>query len=192
MVANVKPSPYPLAEDEKATNVMVYTDSFLYWGEVITKEVIRVSTWLRTNAAPDNLCLFGGMALLPGVGGLIKPVGFPEIHIPIQRVIAFHVMPPSVEPVDNDPQEKNRKMVPISALVGQFRMDGFVRIAALIDLNKYLEVARETYTTVYDAAITHPGIAHMNLPRIPYVLVRQISTVIAARIPLINEKTSIV
>jgi hypothetical protein len=122
------------------------------------------------------------MALLPGVGNQIKPVGYPEIHIPIQRVIAFHVMPPTQEPVDNDPQEKNRKMEPISALVGQFRIDGFVRIAAQINLNKYLEVSRETYTTIYDATITHPGIAQLNLPRIPYLLVRQISTVIASRI----------
>ncbi|MDD5369605.1 MAG: hypothetical protein PHQ40_10995 [Anaerolineaceae bacterium] len=171
-----------LAADEKATPVMVYTDSFLYWGDVVTKEMIRVSTWLRTNAAPDNLCLYGGMALLPGAANSMKPVVFPEIHIPIQRVLAFHIMPPVTEPIDKDPLEKNRKMEPVSAMVGQFRMDGFVRMASQIDLNKYLEVTRETYLTIYDATITHPGIAHLNLPPIPYLLVHQVSTVIAARI----------
>ncbi len=55
----------PLGVDEKVSQVMAYTDSFLYWGEVITKTVIRVSTWLRTNTAPDYVSLYNGVALVP-------------------------------------------------------------------------------------------------------------------------------
>jgi len=169
----------PLGDDEKATAVMVYTDSFLYWGEVTTKAVIRVSTWLRTNTAPDYLCLYNAMALLPGASTNPKPVRFPEMHIPAAKVIGFHMLPPAADPLDYDPNEANRKLEPVVALVGQFRMDASMRMATKSDLKRYLEVSRETFSTLYDVTISHPGIAYLNLPKIAFVLVRQAATTFA-------------
>ncbi len=186
MVTGVKGSLYTLQPDEKATMVMVYTDSYLYWGEVITKERIRVSTWFRTNAAPDNLCIYNGMALLPGSSGPLKPINYPEVHIPMERVIAFHMLPPSCDPVDYDASESNRKMENVVALVGQFRLDGKLRMATQMNLEKYFEIARETFTALYNVTVSHPGMPQFNLPKVPFVLVRLTETVIAS-MPFTSE-----
>lgn len=179
MIAQMKAPLYTLQSDEKKTMVMVYTTSYLYWGEVITKERIRVSTWFRTNAAPDNLCIYNGMAVLPGSPGAIKPISYPEVHIPVDRVIAFHIIPPASDPPDYDPAEANRKMESVVALVGQFRMDGKLRMATQMSLEKYFEVARETYTGIYDVNVTHPFMPQFSLPRVSFVLLRLNSTIIA-------------
>jgi hypothetical protein len=181
MVAGTKPKLYTLQPDEKSTVVMVYTDSYLYWGEVITKERIRVSTWFRTNAAPDNLCIYNGMALLPGSPGPLKPINYPEVHIPMEKVIAFHMVPPAADPPDYDTSELNRKMENVVALVGQFRMDGKLRMASHMTLEKYFEVARETFTGLYDVLISHPSMSQFSLPKVPFVLLRLTSTVIALK-----------
>ena len=49
---------YTLGEYDKVAQVMVYTASSMYWGEVVVKSAVRVSTWLRTNTAPDWICLY--------------------------------------------------------------------------------------------------------------------------------------
>jgi hypothetical protein len=59
---------YTLEADEKATPVMVYTPKHLVWGEVVTKEVIRLSTWLRTQAAPQYICLHESQMMYVGGG----------------------------------------------------------------------------------------------------------------------------
>jgi hypothetical protein len=172
MVAPNKLNQIPMADDEKITSVVVYTDSFMLWGDAVTKERIRVSTWLRTNMSPDILCIYNAMILYPG-GGSARPATYPEIHIPIGKVIAFHMMPPATDPLDYDPTEANRKLEPVSALVGSFRMDGMMRMAQSANLKKYLEISREQYTPLYDVTITHPLLTQMNLPKVGYVIVRQ-------------------
>lgn len=182
MATKAKPFPIPLGSDEKSTPAMVYTQSFIFWGEVVTKAMVRANLWLRTNSAPDNLCLYNALALLPGLPGPLKPVSYPEVHIPLQHVICYHTLPPFNEPLDYDPNEANRKMEPVTCMVGEFRLDGFLRLSAQSTLTKHFEVTREIFAPVYDVHVSHPGMAEMKLPKIPYVLVRQATAVFAARL----------
>jgi hypothetical protein len=182
MVAPNKLNQIPLADDEKSTAVVVYTDAFMLWGDAVTKERIRVSTWLITNMAPDIVCINNAMVLYPG-GGSTRPTTYTEIHIPIGKIIAMHMMPPATDPLDYDPAEANRKLEPVSALVGSFHMDGLMRMAQSADLKKYLEISRELYTPLYDVTITHPLLTQLNLPRVSYVLVRQNVTSFAKSSP---------
>ena len=167
--------------DEKITTVVAYSTEFMAWGSVVTKERIRVSTWLRTNAAPESVCLFNAMLLFPESANS-RPMTFPEIHIPIVKIAAFHIMPPASDPIDYDANEINRKMDLVTAIVGSFRMDGKLRISQSTDLKKYLEISRENYTPLYEVTISHPSITQMNLPKVNYVLVRQNATAFAHRL----------
>jgi hypothetical protein len=172
MVAPNQPIAIPKEADEKATTVVVYTETFMFWGDVITKKPIRVSTWLRINTAPESLSVYNATVLYPGEAAQ-KPFGFPELHIPTMKVIAFHMMPPATDPLDYDPSEQNRRMEPVTALLAGFRMDGRVRIPAASTLKKYLEIGREVYTPLYDVTISHPGLSQWSLPKVSYVIVRQ-------------------
>lgn len=44
---------YTLSADEKTALVMIYTHNSLLRGNAVVKESIRVSTWLRTEGAPE-------------------------------------------------------------------------------------------------------------------------------------------
>jgi hypothetical protein len=92
--------PYPVAEDEKVSKVMVYTSSLLCWGEVVTKDMIRVSTWLRTNAAPDYLTLLQARVLQVHQPSAQKPVLHKELHIPANQILSMHLIPPPQDPTD--------------------------------------------------------------------------------------------
>jgi hypothetical protein len=181
MAAPNKQVVIPREDDEKVSSVVVYADSFLFWGDVVTKERIRVSTWLRTNAAPESVCVYNAMVIFPGAANA-KPISYPELHIPTLKIVAFHLMPPAVDPIDYDPSETHRKMEPVSALAGEFRLDGLLRMAESADLKKYLEISREVYTPLYDVSISHPALTQMNLPKVSYVIVRQSATAFARRV----------
>lgn len=172
---------YTLGADEKAVKVMVYTTTSLYWGEVVVKELIRVNTWLRTNAAPDRITLYNAHGIVTTSPTNAKPCMYPELNIAVPQIIAFHIMPPGKEPVDYDPSEPNRRMEPVSALLSTFQVKGFLRLSTNADLKRYLEVTRETFTALYDAEITNQVVPNLGPINTAYILVRQETTSFAKR-----------
>jgi hypothetical protein len=174
--------PINLAPDEKTAQVMIYTPASLFWGDIVVKQMIRISTWLRTNTVPDRLCLINAKALVTNTGSTTRPpVSFSELYVSVTQIQAFHLIPPAKDPIDFDPSEPNRKMEPVNALVGSFHIKGFIRISANGNLKKFLEVNRESYTAVYDAEISNLITPSMGNIAVPFLLVRQETAVFTAR-----------
>lgn len=144
---------YTLGPEDKSTQVMAYTASSLLLGEVVTKKVIRVSTWLRTPMMPQYITLYGVQLFDFSVSGNPHPMTFKELYLPSSQVIAFHIRPPACDPLDYEPNEPMRKMEPVTALVGPFRFDGSVRMSTQTNLGSYLEVVKEVFTSMYDIQI---------------------------------------
>jgi hypothetical protein len=175
-----KEKPYTLRDDEKATPVMLYTAHFLAWGDLVTKEQIRVNTYLRT-IAPDYVSLFDVGALLTHGGDPKRPMAFRELHLRTPQILALHLTPPAEEPVDYDEAEANRTMEPITAMIGPFRFDGLLRISTLTDLQKHLEISREVYTTVYEVEVSHQTLPSLGTLRTSQVLLRTDAVLFASR-----------
>jgi len=173
---------YQIEPDEKATPVMVYTATNIVWGEVVTKQAIRVSTWLRTNTAPDSVRVYNAKVLLTTAPlSTPRPMSFPELHIAIPLILAFHLQPPEKDPVDYDPTEPNRRMDPVTVLVSTFRMDGFIRVSMVSNLAKYLEITRESFTGIYDVEISNSLLPYLGIIRVPYVLVHKTTSIFTTR-----------
>jgi len=167
----------PLAEDEKITTVMVYLAQGIAWGNVLTKSQIRVSTWLRTSAAPDFMTLYQANYLLTYGGSTQKPVQYPVMHVPSKELLAFHMMPPNSDPIDYDPTEPNRMLEKASLIVGGFIFEGSIRISSISNLNSYIDVTREEYSTLYDLSITCRPIPSIGTMKVPYALIRQAAVI---------------
>ncbi len=166
-----KKKPYTLASDEKATPVMVYTLTNLSWGDVVTKQLVRVNTYLRT-LTPDYVSLFDARTVPVG-GQLNQPMSFTELHVRTPQVIAFHLLPPADEPVDYDSAEANRKMEPAIVLVGPFRFEANLRMATITNIAKYVEINTDTYISLYNATASCPLMPGLGTIRAPLVLIRR-------------------
>lgn len=162
-----------LQPGDKATPVMAYTLNLLAWGSVITKEAIRVSLWLRTPMAPQYISLLKAQVMSLGAGAPAKPQSFNELHVPSSQIIAFHITPPESDPIDYDPSEPHRKMEPATALVGSFRFDGKIRMSDMTNLERYLDVTKETFTPIYEVEITQPTMPALGVIRVPFCLLRR-------------------
>lgn len=90
-------------------------------------------------------------------------------------------MPPAKDPLDYDATEPNRKMEPVNALVSTFLVKGSLRLSTSSSLHKFLEITRENFTALYDAEVTNLLIPSFGPLTVPYILVRQESTVFATR-----------
>ncbi len=169
----VEKLPLQPAADEKVAPVMVYLPNRLVWGDVIVKESIRVSTWLRTNAAPELITFYNAKILLTNQPDKSRPILQAELSLFASQIIAYHLIPPQQDPVDYDPTEPNRVMEPVTVWVDTFRLDGFMRLSMLSSVKKYLDVTRETYTSLYDVAVSNPLLPDMGVLKVPYIIVRQ-------------------
>jgi hypothetical protein len=172
---------YNLEPEEKVTSVIAYTQTGLFWGDVITKEQIRVSTWLKTVAAPDRVQMHNARLIHVIPSGKPAPIHFPEVYIPTADILIFHMVPPQTDPLDYDPSEPNRKMEPIVALVNNFRLDATIRIAQITNLGKYLDVVKEPFTSMYNVDITCPIMPSLGCMKVPYAMVRQQPAIFASR-----------
>jgi hypothetical protein len=92
-------------------------------GDVIVKDVIRVSTWLRTPMIPDHIHLFNARCLLIASGNPAREAFFKELHLPTAQIIAFHLIPPTTDSLDFDPKEPNQKMEPVTLLIGPYHLE---------------------------------------------------------------------
>ena len=160
-----------LQDDDQLTSVMIYTQNMLAWGEVVTKQAIRVSTWLRTPSIPQYILLHNAQVITFS-GGEPRPQSFRELHLPSGKVLGFHIKPPASDPPDYDPSEPMRKMEPTTALVGPFRFDGALRMSTHTNLERFLEVSKEAFTSMYDISIKQPAYPALGVIRVPMALLR--------------------
>jgi hypothetical protein len=172
----------PPGPDEIKAPVMFYTATNIFWGDVLYKSTIRVSTWLRTNVVPDFLTIVNARAM-PTTAHLDqpRPILFPELHIPTSQVLAYHLLPPAKEPLDYDPTEPNRVMDPVTVIVGTFRFDGSMRMSSRTTLRKYLDVTRESFSSLYDVEISNHIIPALGVVKVPFVQVRQLGVTFSIR-----------
>jgi hypothetical protein len=172
---------YRLGPDEKMSQVMVYTANSLLLGDLVVKSIIRISTLLRTSAVPDWLTLYNASLLITNQGANAKPFNRTEMHVSVPQISAFHLIPPAQDPVDFDPTELNRRMEPVNAFFGSFVVKGNLRVAANATLKKFIELNREAFSGLYDAEVSSLTLLNFGLVKIPYILVRQATTIFTAR-----------
>jgi len=162
---------YALTAEEKATPVMIYTLNTLVHGEVVTRQSIRVSVWLRTEGSPEFMQLLRPNVLNIG-GRTAKSMAFSELYMPTSEILGFHMAPPASDPLDYDESEMNRKMEPVSVLVGPFTFQGTIRVSTQVDLGTSIISARAVWLSIYNVKITCPNLPQMGELHVPMVLVR--------------------
>ena len=172
---------YKLEPDQKVGSIMIYTATGICWGDVIVRDYVRISTWLRTNASPDIVCLHNARLLITTAPVDPKPMQFPQMFIATAEILAYHLTPPAKDPIDYDPSEPNRRMDPVSAILGVFRVDGLMRLSTRTDLARYLDMTHETFSALYEADISSPVMPTFKTMRVPFVLIRQAASIFANR-----------
>lgn len=162
---------YTLSADEKTALVMIYTHNSLLRGNAVVKESIRVSTWLRTEGAPEYIHLLKPQ-MLTIAASTVKTQAFDEMYFPTALAIAFHLVPPAQDPPDYDPTETNRIMQPVVLTVGSFLFRGKVRISTKTDLGSAIATSRAVWMSIYDVNISSPVLPQMGVLSVPMVIVR--------------------
>ncbi|MFM8321232.1 MAG: hypothetical protein ACKOC5_09985 [Chloroflexota bacterium] len=171
--ANQPAAAVPVGSDEQISSVMIYTSDQLIWGEVVTKVSLRVSNWLRTQAIPQFIQIFNAHTIRLSATGATRPQAYSNLLLPSNQVLAFHLRPPTSDPLDYDPKEPMRKMAPTLAMVGLFNFTGTIRMSTHTDLRRYLEVTKESFVGMYDIAITTPVASNLGPIHIPFALLRE-------------------
>jgi hypothetical protein len=159
-----------IAPDEKISTVIIYTQTMLIRGDIILRENMRVSIWLRTQGVPNFIHLYK-VNLIQLAGSPPRTYSKAEVFIPTPEIIGFHLAPPAQDPLDYDPSEANRRMQPVQALVGSFEIKSSLRVSTATDFAASLDVMNTTWLSLYDAEITNPYVPQLNM-NVPMLLVR--------------------
>ena len=162
---------YNLGPNEKTSTVVFYSHLAFVRGDVVTKENVRVSIWLRTQGVPNYIHLLKAQILLFG-GTPPKSIAYDELYFPTTQIIAFHLAPPVADPLDYESNEANRTMVDVNLVLGTFTVKGKIRISTHSDFATSIEVGHSVWLSIYDADITNPFLGQMAPIHVPMMLVR--------------------
>jgi len=161
-----------LSPEEKTNQVMAYTHNLLIRGDVVTRQSIRVSVWLRTEGAPEYLHILNPQVIYLSATPA-KAFSYKEVYWPVSEVIAFHLTPPGKDVMDYDETEKNRIMHPVTFLVGTFIVNAALRISTQVDIGTNINSnVRVPWLSVYGAKISNPNLPQMGELPVPMLLVR--------------------
>jgi hypothetical protein len=160
-----------IGPDEKSTLVMSYTLDSMIRGEAVTKQAVRVSTWFRTEGAPDYVHLYN-LQWITVTGGPVKPLAFPEAYLALDLIVGFHIMPPAQDPLDYDERETNRVNSPVSMMMGKFLVKGKLRMSPQTDIGTTLSISHTKWMSVYEAEIGCPYLPQMPPMQVPMLVVR--------------------
>jgi hypothetical protein len=160
-----------LTPEEKVSTIMAYTQTSLIRGELVTREAVRVNTWLRTEGAPDYIHLYKSQ-WIQFSGGPLKPLVYSELIVPVPIVLGFHIAPPAQESLDYDESESNRINIPLTVLMGVFVVKGKARISAKSDIATSLQISHAQWLSIYEADISSPNFPQMSPFHVPMLIVR--------------------
>ena len=157
--------------DEKTATIMIYSQTALIRGDAVVKETVRVSVWMRTDAAPEYIHLLNPQVILAN-NSATKVFSYSEIYYPTTQALAYHLAPPMKDPLDYDESEANRTMQPVTLLVGPFLMSGNIRISTKVDMGTSIASSRSIWMSLYNVKITNPYLPQMSEIQVPMLLAR--------------------
>lgn len=165
-----------LAPDEKASTVIIYTQSMLIRGDLVLRENMRVSIWLRTQGVPNYIHLYNAQ-MIQLTGSQPRNYAKKEAFIPTSDVLGFHLAPPAQDPPDYDNTETNRTMEPVHILFGSFEMNAKMRVSTSTDFAAGLDVLNTIWISLYDAEISSSSMPQLKIAA-PMLLARSNKIVI--------------
>jgi hypothetical protein len=142
---------YTLKPGEKATQVMIGTSDLLIWGDLVTKEQIRVNAFLAT-LAEDFVPLQDAKILFLAPAQQVAPVDRSTIYVKLEEILIFYAMGDE-EPLPEETEV--RRYEPVEAIVGSFRIEGALLKSPIATLQNLLLVTKEDYMSIYQAKIRH-------------------------------------
>lgn len=150
-VPQFKHETYRLAPDEKATQVMIGTADTLMWGDLVTKEAVRISAYLNT-LAEDYVSLRDAKILFLAPKEQMAPIERSLVHIRQEEILIFFVMHDE-EPLPEETQ--TRRYEPVEAIIGSFQIEGAILKAPISNVQNMLLVSKATYLPIYSVTIRH-------------------------------------
>lgn len=161
---------YTLKENETKTPAIFYTSDTLYLGEVVTTKIVRVNIWLRTESAPKYAQLQNAQMI--SMSSAAQSIKLDEVFVPVDRIVAYHVMPEIEVEMDYIENEPNRRMLPVQAFGPSFlTFKGENRVSTQTDFSVTLEVGRTQWLSLYNMSISTPHLPKMHL-QAPMLLLR--------------------
>ena len=161
-----------LQPGEITTSMMFYTEESIIWGDIVHHESILASRILTGVTVPEYITLHNGQILFAQLNYMGKPIKQNAIHIPTNKINAFHLTPPQKDQLDYDPTEPNRLMAPIEILLPPFKIQANMRISEVTTVESNLKVLKSNFITFYDAETVHANNPNMKAIKTNLILVR--------------------
>jgi hypothetical protein len=142
---------YTLRPEEKASQVMIGTAHALIWGDLVTKEGVRLSVFLNT-LAEDFVPLHDVKVLFLAPTQQVPPQERVSLHVKLEEITLFFVMD-DPEPLPDETE--TQRYEPMEVIVGSYHIEGKISKSPVATLENMLLVSRSAYMPVYEATIRH-------------------------------------
>lgn len=147
----MSPKSYTLEVEEKATQVMLGTSDLLIWGDLVTKQHVRIGAFLTTLAEAFVLLRDANILFL-APAQQTAPIKRPVVFVKYEEILFFYSMSEEV-PVPEETEV--RRLDPMEMLAGSFQIEGMILKSPIATLQNLLLVTKDDHIPIYDATVRH-------------------------------------
>jgi hypothetical protein len=130
---------------------MVGMPDMLIWGDLVTKEQVRISAFLNT-LAEDFVPLHDVKILFLAPAQQMAPLERASLHVKLEEILLFFAMH-DTEPLLEETE--TRRYTPVEVFVGSFQIEGQVLKSPFAPIQNMLLVAKSPYLPLYQATVRH-------------------------------------
>lgn len=163
--------------EEKATQVMIATPDMLIWGNLVTKEQVRLSVFLNT-LAEEFVPLHNAKILFLAPAQQVAPVERTFLCVKLEEILVFF----AIADLEPPPEETEvRRYEPAEAFVGSYQIEGTVLKSPQTSIDHMLLVSKGIYMPMYKATVRHVAKSWLGSFSSPLVQVRRDRLLLATR-----------
>ncbi len=165
-------------EEQKISKIMLYQESQIFWGDLILNANISPIHYIHNSQSLTFISLLNAKLINFKRGGELKPVSYSELHIPFQKVLAVHFLPPNIEKYDTSSDVKKSNNFQIDITVGDFIFRGNLIFSNQLSMIQYIKMQSSKFLTLSDVRIIHQTRKDFNKIATPYAFINMSEAII--------------
>jgi hypothetical protein len=168
-------------EEQKISKIMLYRESQIFWGDLVLNANISPIHFIHNSQNLNFISLENARSINFKKDGPLKPISYTELHIPVQKLLAVHFLPPNIEKYDTSSDVEKSNNFQIDITVGDFIFRGSLIFSNQLTLIQYIKRQSSNFLTLSDVRIIHQTRKDFNKIATPYAFVSISEAIVGLR-----------
>lgn len=168
-------------DEKKISKIMIYKDTQVIWGDLVLNASINAAKYLQNAHQSSYISLENAKIITFSGNNPLQPLTYKDIHIPFQKILACHLLPPITGVYDTGSDVKQSKVEEVYITLGDFLFKGNLVFSNQLSFIQYIKRQSTHFITLSDVKIMHQTRKDFNKISTPFCFLKLTESIIGVQ-----------